>query len=433
MKTYANISILLSSLFLSSTLFGQWSDISPTTPNIDDIIYDIYFSSENNGIAVGTNPGTYEGLLYTTDDGGTTWKRNSYQNTAWRTIHFSDAQNGVITGRYSDLGGAMTTQLLITDDGGKTWNKTEGKDNGITGVSFIDAKIGYSIGGGPNMGENSVQKTTDGGKTWTSLWSYYGWFINSIYFLDENVGFIAGSDFTSGYRSILAKTTDGGKSFAEVNYTNEKNASGLTFTSSGVGYVLDRTGSSTRKLSKTVDKGVTWSKVADLDKDLHLLHFLDDNKAYAAGGFGKVFKSTDAGLNWTATPVTNYTKTIRNIKFYGKYMYALGQNPFIARIEHGGTELEYISTGINDIMVSNENLDIKLFPNPANKNGVVQIEGLGNSEAVFSLIDPTGKVIIYNTVKENQIHLNEASLQTGIYFYQVRSDRGLNTGRLVID
>ena len=280
MKHFKNFTLLILTLTISGLSYGQWTDISPTGGNGSEIIYDLYFSSDNNGIAVGHNPGTYEGLVYTTNDGGTTWSRKSYPGTGWFSIHFTDVNNGLILGRMSDGGFSMSTQILRTKDAGATWELSAGQENGIREVSFVNDKVGYSIGGGPNQGDAGVQKTTDGGKTWTSTWSIYGWFLSSIHFVDENVGFIAGSSFTSGYSSVLAKTTDGGKTFTEVTYANEKSASGLSFISSEVGYVLDRTSTSSTKLSKTVDQGESWSKVADMDKDMHLLQFNGDNDAW---------------------------------------------------------------------------------------------------------------------------------------------------------
>ena len=105
--------------------------------------------------------------------------------------------------------------ILYTKDGGKTWQKVYQSNRPYETtwkVSFPSRKVGYvtiqSYNPDPNVKQQRIAKTTDGGKTWQEIdlcedaqARQFG-----IGFIDENTGYVG--TMRTGY-----KTTDGGKTW----------------------------------------------------------------------------------------------------------------------------------------------------------------------------------------------------------------------------
>jgi photosystem II stability/assembly factor-like uncharacterized protein len=107
------------------------------------------------------------------------------------TVHFEEcyfinAENGWVAG----------TKILKTTDGGETWIEKQpwGITNGWSySIFFIDSLNGFT-------GEESrLYKTTDGGNNWDIVYSRseFGYKIMSIYFADNNRGWIVGGRYDS--------------------------------------------------------------------------------------------------------------------------------------------------------------------------------------------------------------------------------------------
>lgn len=92
--------------------------------------------------------------------------------------------------------------LFHTSDAGLSWNSIS-SDINFLNLVFINAQFGYGIT------EDAAYKTKDGGTTWSTL-SLPAKIGTSIYFLDNQTGFI------SGFGEIY-KTTDGGDSWTTVS------------------------------------------------------------------------------------------------------------------------------------------------------------------------------------------------------------------------
>ncbi len=120
----------------------------------------------------------------------------------------------------------------------------------------------------------SVQKTIDGGNTWTEQIEDSDGFIqihnnSQFVFIDENIGFIndPGLAGTSGENRGLLVTTNGGKTFIDSNIVNENNIDGDIFFE-GVPYLDNKTlkvkgyliknSQKTEIILYSTDNGLTW-------------------------------------------------------------------------------------------------------------------------------------------------------------------------------
>src|SRR5438552_11958662 len=99
---------------------------------------------------------------------------------------------------------------------------------GQQAVIFLDANIGFLAQGGQPLGTDSggtylpepggIERTSDGGKTWTTAWASAGAFVNWIGFQSNAIGFASGLQFdTSSHTSstgqpLWLRTADAGAS-----------------------------------------------------------------------------------------------------------------------------------------------------------------------------------------------------------------------------
>jgi len=217
--------------------------------------------------------------------------------------------------------------------------------------TFINETIGYastdtSYGG-------LVLKTTDGGSSWTKLNNGYEIIdegVSSIFFLDENVGYISGG---FNVRKVL-KTTDGGNTWTSVLL--DVRFGQIQFVDSQIGYAF-RAGYSNGRMYKTIDGGNTWNISIEVDEEIRAFHFVDENTGYFVGDQGLIYKTNDGGTNWEELdiPYEWYTQ----VKFYSKNVgYIADEDGKLYKTENGGISWEYLTQqyAINSIELVNDKI-----------------------------------------------------------------------------
>jgi len=160
--------------------------------------------------------------------------------------------------------------LFHTNDYGSTWNKCEGEVEAMkdeagfaasgTNVQILNDSTYIFVTGGS---QSRYIKSTDNGKTWTSMvLPYYpgdGSGAFSIHFANDSVGIIVGGDYLHPDLKLNTcfYTQDGGNS-----WLNPKNSPrgyrSCVFEKNGVFYCCGRTG-----IDFSTDGGVNWTAFAD--------------------------------------------------------------------------------------------------------------------------------------------------------------------------
>jgi photosystem II stability/assembly factor-like uncharacterized protein len=206
------------------------------------------YSDETRGWSVVEDAWPHSSL-YQTTDGGKTWNRvldakengnfyfDAIQATSashvWalglESYHTIDGKNwsklsvGYMSIDFldSDHGWVLGGKVWRTTDGGKTWQDftiSESllpvkPDYVFTDIYFIDSGRGWIVAGmneenQPSGKEHGIILTTaDGGENWTLLAHIEDHYLWSVFFLNENVGWVAGLNGT------FLKTEDGGKTW----------------------------------------------------------------------------------------------------------------------------------------------------------------------------------------------------------------------------
>ena len=154
-------------------------------------------------------------------DGGLTWTSNSMNKECKMLfdIKMFDKNNGVVCAASDEDIEKSNALILKTSDGGKTWKKVYQSNRAFETTwkaSFPTEKIGYvtiqSYNPDPNVKQQRLAKTTDGGLTWQEInltedatARQFG-----VGFIDENHGYVG--TMNSGY-----ETKDGGKTWSTVD------------------------------------------------------------------------------------------------------------------------------------------------------------------------------------------------------------------------
>jgi photosystem II stability/assembly factor-like uncharacterized protein len=210
-------------------------------------------------------------------------------------------------------------KILETTTGGASWEtRPSGTDYSLYGIRMVDEKQGWVVGQ-----EGLVLHTGDGGKTWqpqesnatfkdsdgTSKRAY----LFALDALDANTAVAVGD------RSMLTRTTDGGKTWTATQVKMELDTSGgeslaaadpifyaVKFTDAQHGWIVGEFG----KIMYTADGGQTWKEqektvmegsgffdLLDLPT-LFGIHAVDGQHAITSGLEGHIARTSDGGAHW---------------------------------------------------------------------------------------------------------------------------------------
>jgi PKD repeat protein len=212
-------------------------------------------------------------------------------------------------------GGGNPQEFTKTTNGGTSWNVQAidlgDTDLGISMISAIDDMNAWLVAYPQATGDvGGIWKTTDGGVNWTrqntATYNDAASFSNVVHFWDANNGFCQGDPINGEYENYT--TTDGGTTWNLVNGANIPDP-----TAGEYGYVRDIEvvgdtvwyGTNTGRLYHSTDKGYTWNVYQTPETDMGNAHYSFSNGStgiLTTGGV--VWKTTDAGANWTQVTTT---------------------------------------------------------------------------------------------------------------------------------
>jgi len=181
-------------------------------------------------------------------------------------------------------GGGEVQEFTRTSNGGTSWTAgvIDVGDTALTinNISPISATTAWVSAVHPTLGTGSVIfKTSDGGLTWNQQ-NPLGYtsptsFLNFVHFFDANIGFAEGDPISGEFE--IWRTTDGGDSWTLVPGANIANPLSGEYCYNGGNIVIGST-------------------------------------AWLPGNKGRILKTTDAGLTWTAhqAPLTDFSSTTQS-------------------------------------------------------------------------------------------------------------------------
>jgi len=209
---------------------------------------------------------------------------------------------------------------MISENGGETWDinyNPAGMDNHYFGkcVYFLNQDIGFIAGLG-----RTILKTTNGGYDWDMVYTsgVYNWeCYENIYFTDENNGFAV------GVSSTILKTNDGGDSWYVIETGFDLFFNAIAFCDQTNGYIV---GSLGENIVETTDGGNIWT-IKDFDPilvngNLTDICFVNETTGFitcddytGATWDGFIFKTIDSGETWFEV-YTDFWNIPQSIDFY---------------------------------------------------------------------------------------------------------------------
>ena len=247
-------------------------DIYPCV-NFDDP----FFLDANNGFviySVCVEGESTRGLI-STADGGATWEKINFEYPI-NSFFFTSITTGFVGVNTYLQDSTEITKLYKTEDAGSTWREvyaisTQGYYNAGPTIQFSDAFNGYALWYGVGNGDfeswERIFLTTDGGESWKESISNSEIFSMAV-IPDNIICAIFSTSASSTAASSVVRSTDGvsWKPVANFQYNSWRlgfspsGDLGLTVGMSGTNPSVYDTLSQIISISKSTDKGETWSE-----------------------------------------------------------------------------------------------------------------------------------------------------------------------------
>jgi photosystem II stability/assembly factor-like uncharacterized protein len=218
----------------------------------------------------------------------------------------------------------------------------------LNSVYFVNNDTGYVVGNDMTTGNGAILKTTDGGTNWVQQTSGTSNTLFSIFFIGTDTGYIAGDVGT------ILKTTNGGTTWTAQTSGTTWRLWSVYFTDANTGYVVGTGnigGSAT--ILKTINGGTTWTaQTSGTNNGLFSVYFTNSNTGYAVGGTGTILKTINGGTIWT-TQTSGTTNNLFSVYFTNANMgYAVGDGGNIVKTSNAGNNWTAQTSGTGNYLFS---------------------------------------------------------------------------------
>jgi len=215
----AGMSHMAVAVFRTSDCGATWSQVFTDDPNAPNTSDTLPFVGDKNGLTAldadhawvtGSEPVSNYIYVFTTQDGGRTWREQNpalpagYNDamTGANPPHFFNAKDGIMqVGAYANTSALI---LYISHDGGQTWTATTPVPlNGHASTPSLADFFAWDGGG-------TLYASHDQGASWTAVTTNVNLTneLVTFQFIDANTGWVVTSDASSHYK--LYQTADGG-------------------------------------------------------------------------------------------------------------------------------------------------------------------------------------------------------------------------------
>jgi photosystem II stability/assembly factor-like uncharacterized protein len=251
------------------------------------------FINSTTGYVTGTT-----GCFRYTTNGGANWLGASAPTTG--------TFNRIVVSGTDIYCSGPNDYVYKTTDNGANWTQINYFASGQYTAFFVN---GFDINGTTMLlgGNNGIMnKSTNTGANWTNM-SYNKSQANmvDIYAQSSNGRVIAIGSQTGGPDNVIY-STNGGIDWSAASYNAPNILSDLSMRNANTGYLVGRFGI----FAKTTNGGANWDTTMSANPTLtpyfcNGVDFIDDNTGWIVGGISgpggstKIFKTTNAGINWT--------------------------------------------------------------------------------------------------------------------------------------
>ena len=397
---------------------------------------------ENKGIAVG-----FHGSMSKTLDGGSSWESlDTSLSVSFFQMGFINPMDGY--GIY----GPYTGGLARTHDGGYSWYSDTIFQDIPPHRMWVDGQSVFLINS-----DNQMAKTFDGGQNWEFLDAPApDYFFTGFQFVNNNCGFLCGR-YNEFYTSI-----DGGNTWQDKSLDSNRKLTSLFFLNENKGFLVDK---ESKRILRTTNAGDEWTIItlANFSGTIYepvSLFFIGDIMGYASTDEGMLFKTTDGGNTWLPLHDFEYGNEKSRIFFvsenegwylqYGVYHTLDGGITWSDRVDFGlgmatGRSLFFLdenqgwmgggygliakySGTVGLAETGRHNNSVTVFPNPA--RDVIQIFSHHDEDIdQVRIYDQMGKLVLIKSAGFESIDIS--NLSPGFYIVEIIGE-GWNVNKKLI-
>jgi photosystem II stability/assembly factor-like uncharacterized protein/subtilisin-like proprotein convertase family protein len=241
-------------------------------------------------------------------------------------MDFINESQGWAVGWEEISDGIVEGVIMHTADGGDNWEVQAILPDGMLAVDFINESEGWAVGN-----DGLIKHTVNGGQNWATQDSPIGGQLTSVFFFDENNGWIVSRD---NWGEII-HTTNGGSSWTLQTEPSLNPLSDVFFINASKGWVVGMDST----IMRTEDGGQTWLKChleVSNNPYLRSVQFIDEMTGWAVGTQGFILKTEDGGKNWYDIN-TDFYELLQSVYFADPLNgWAVGDAGTILRSINGG-------------------------------------------------------------------------------------------------
>lgn len=416
MKKLILCSILLTSMAL---LKAQWIEQSS---GVQAQFSGIYFENSLQGWICGSASSSY---IIHTSNGGELWETQFDSAVPYLyDIHFSDDLNGwAVGGNHPPIAESI---VLHTEDGGLSWlREYEEAMDILYGVHFTTPDTGWIAGA-------YLHYTSDGGNSWSAVSLGGGFGHYDVYFANQNNGWTVGHFGATLYGSIH-HTVDGGLNWLEQESGAEYSLYGVFFLNDSVGWAVG--GGQT--ILHTVNGGDLWDiqhSATHQEGIFFDVYFIDSLTGWVVGSDGQIWHTDNGGQNWIVQH-TGIESSLKGVYFSDLNQgWACGGGSVILHTDNGG--IVGIDKHVNDTLYGRNIINIEAYPNPFSNLITISYELHQPSTVQLTIFNHFGQQVDF--IQQNQFHGKQqvtwdASDQpAGMYYFRLEAGEQVSTGKLLL-
>lgn len=416
-------SIFLILFSFDSMVLSQSGWIQQNT-NIYNNLYDLSFINDDTGWVVGSGSSILRSV-----DGGTTWNILTISNSITPRCIKLFSNNVAILGANYYYQTQNYGAIFTTSNSGVTWiNRFMTQYTSPNRIFFLNQNIGW-IAGAVGL----VLKTTNGGINWIEIHENAAESFFGIFFIDEHTGWVAGEINSINHKLILKKTTNSGVNWDIQMYsTSDFRLNSVFFTDYQNGCTVGLGG----RVYLTSNSGSNWERIyTTTNKDFTDVYFVNNSTGFIVGEDGVIYKSINSGLNWSYQQGGNLSYDLEVVQFTGSNTgYVVGSGGSILKTTNGGEPIGIspISTEIPSNYELHQN-----YPNPFNPSTQIKFDLPKSSFVKLIVYDVLGKEVtsLVNeelNLGEYSVDWNAVNFPSGVYFYTLISDDFIQNKKMIL-
>lgn len=240
--------------------------------------------------------GDDSGKMFRSTDDGLTWTlaTPTFSGTTLAVGHAFD-------GRWYAVG---ENGVKVSIDDGLTWAddpNAPAQSGTFVSVEFRDAQTGILLDEGTGTGGTGrIWRTTDGGQTWTNVFTATS--VSDVVYAGDDAWYVS-QNLVSDDRVLRSRQNgdEGSWDVLDIGVFGATSPRSISFASPDLGFVAGSSG-----VLRTDDGGETWTREPLPDGSFYrAVATYDVNRGLAVGGFGRIALTTSGGGFPTAVPVAS--------------------------------------------------------------------------------------------------------------------------------